>query len=125
VSYYDKGPIVGFLLDAHIRRSSRGARSLDDVMRQAYVKYSGARGFTHDEFVAVAESVAGHSLREFFRRAVFSTEELDYAEALEWFGLRFVTADPVREWQLEPLPEATPEQRAHLTALVAVTIGDR
>jgi len=33
--------------------------------------------------------VAGKSLRDFFARAVESTEELDYNEALEWFGLAF------------------------------------
>src|SRR5262249_37472816 len=32
VSYYVKGPVVGFLLDAHVRRATGGAKSLDDVM---------------------------------------------------------------------------------------------
>lgn len=123
VSYYDKGPIVGFLLDAHIRRVTGGARSLDDVMRNAYAKYAGARGFTHDQFIAVAERVAGASLREFFRRAVFSTEELDYAEALDWYGLRFAApGDAKARWMLEVRPDATPTQQAHFRALVAATV---
>jgi predicted metalloprotease with PDZ domain len=124
VSYYEKGPVVGFLLDAHIRRMTNGTRSLDDVMRLAYERYSGDRGFTHAEFEAVAEEVARTPLRDFFRRAVFSTEELDYAEALDWFGLRFAeSGDPARAWQLEPRPDANDVQRAHLSAWLAVTVA--
>ena len=33
ISYYVKGAVIGFLLDAHIRRLTDGAKSLDDVMR--------------------------------------------------------------------------------------------
>src|SRR5688572_28400929 len=45
VSYYIKGPVVGFLLDAKIQRTTAGKKSLDDVMRLAYKRYSGNRGF--------------------------------------------------------------------------------
>ena len=89
ISYYTKGTVVGWLLDARIRKATDGAKSLDDVMLLAYARYSGEAGYTPEDFEAVAEEVAGVPLREFFRRAVESTEELDYAEALEWFGLRF------------------------------------
>ncbi len=130
VSYYVKGPVVGFLLDAHVRRATGGGRSLDDVMRLAYQRYAGARGFTADEFRAAAEEVAGVDLKDFFRRAVASTEELDYTEALDWFGLRFAAAesavgqalrpgetqDPSKAWMLEARPDATEDQRAHLRA---------
>jgi predicted metalloprotease with PDZ domain len=58
ISYYAKGQLLGFLLDARIRRLTNGARSLDDVMRTAYARYSGARGFTPDQFREVAEQIA-------------------------------------------------------------------
>ena len=126
VSYYEKGPVVGFLLDARIRRQTNGAKSIDDVMRLANQRYSGERGFTHDQFVAVAEEVAGTSLADFFRRTVFSTEELDYSEALDWFGLRFAeSADPARAWMLEPRPDATDAQKAHFAAFVAVKVSTK
>ncbi len=89
ISYYTKGAMVGWLLDARIRHATGGKKSLDDLMRLAFEKYSGERGFTPDEFKAAAEKVAGAPLGEFFRKAVESTEELDYSEALDWFGLRF------------------------------------
>jgi predicted metalloprotease with PDZ domain len=93
ISYYVKGAVVGFLLDAEIRRATGGAKSLDDVMRLAYERHSGPRGFTPEEFRAIAEEVAGTDLDAFFRRALESTEELDYAPALQWYGLRFAGQD--------------------------------
>jgi predicted metalloprotease with PDZ domain len=103
VSYYTKGSVVGLLLDARIRKATNGAKSLDDVMKAAYEKYSGARGYTADEFRAVAEQVAGVSLKAFWDSAVTGTDELDYKETLETLGLRFrsvaVPADrPGRAW---------------------------
>jgi predicted metalloprotease with PDZ domain len=123
VSYYEKGPVVGFLLDARIRHVTGGRRALDDVMRLAYKRHSGDRGFTAAQFQLAAEDVAGSRLTDFFRRALTSTEELDYAEALEWFGLQF-TAGEARAgggWTLEILPNATPAQREHLRAWMPET----
>lgn len=88
VSYYDKGYVVGWLLDAHIRRASADQRSLDDVMRLAYQRFGGERGFEHREFWALAEEVSGIALQTWFERAISSTQELDYQEALDWFGLQ-------------------------------------
>ena len=78
ISYYTKGAVVAFLLDAAIRRATGGARSLDDVMREAYRLYSGARGFTPAEFRALTERVAGADLGAFWRSAIEGTDELDY-----------------------------------------------
>jgi predicted metalloprotease with PDZ domain len=50
VSYYVKGPVVGFLLDAKIREATGNVKSLDDVMRAANAKYSGETGFTEQEW---------------------------------------------------------------------------
>ncbi len=85
---------VGLLLDARIRSLTDGARSLDDVMRLAYRRFSGERGYTPAEFRAVAEEVAGADLGEFFRAAVETAGELDYREMLDWYGLRFTPAGP-------------------------------
>ena len=92
VSYYVKGQVLAFLLDARIRRLTNGARSLDDVMRAAYARYSGARGFTPDQFRQLAEQVAGASLADFWSAWISGTAELDYSDALNTFGLRFRTA---------------------------------
>ena len=84
--------MLGFVLDARIRKATNGAKSLDDVMRLAFLKFSGSRGFTPDDFRGVAEQVAGTSLRGFWSDAIEGTSELDYSDALETFGLRFKSA---------------------------------
>jgi predicted metalloprotease with PDZ domain len=88
VSYYTKGAVIGFLLDLEIRRATGNAKSLDDVMRLAYERYSGAKGFTSAEFRAVASEVAGRDLSAWLRTALDTTDELPY-DALADFGLRF------------------------------------
>ena len=89
ISYYTKGAIAGMLMDAKVRQATDGARSLDDAMRLAYTRYSGAKGYTPAEFRATVSEVAGTDLSAFFVRLLESTEELDYTEALAWYGLRF------------------------------------
>ena len=89
VSYYDKGAVIGFLLDTEIRRASGGRRSLDDVMRAAYARWSGERGFRPEEFRQLAESIAGRDLAGFWSRFVDGTEAIDYQPALDYYGLRF------------------------------------
>jgi predicted metalloprotease with PDZ domain len=87
ISYYTKGGVIGFLLDLEIRYATSGARSLDDVMRQAYARFAGAKGFTSTEFRALASEVAGVDMAGWFRRAVETTEDLDYSR-IAWLGLR-------------------------------------
>jgi len=89
ISYYTKGAVIGFLLDALLREATDGRRSLDDVLKAAYARYSGVRGFRPGEFEAVASEVAGLDLDDWFDRAIRSTDELDYEPALEWYGLEF------------------------------------
>jgi predicted metalloprotease with PDZ domain len=112
VSYYIKGQIVGFLLDAAVRRASKGAKTLDDVIRLEYRRYGGERGFTPEEFYATASEVAGADLSGWFKRAVASTSELDYTEALDWYGLRFAPDS----WTLEVRDDATAAQKNRLNA---------
>lgn len=92
ISYYDKGAIVGLLLDLEIRRRSAGAKSLDDVMRYLYNEfYKKNRNYTPEDFQRAAEQMAGASLDDFFRRYVRGREELDYNTALAAVGLQLQT----------------------------------
>jgi predicted metalloprotease with PDZ domain len=96
ISYYTKGAVLAFVLDAKIRRAGSGTKSLDDAMRAAFARFSGPKGFTPDDFRAVVEEAAGGSLKAFWEAAVEGTTELDYREALETFGLRFRPTDAPR-----------------------------
>ena len=89
ISYYDKGPVVGLLLDLFIRHSTANKKSLDDVMRYLYRQYykKEGRGFTDAEFEQACENVAGASVNELFEY-VYTTKELDYNKYLAYAGLK-------------------------------------
>ncbi|MPY90117.1 MAG: PDZ domain-containing protein [Luteitalea sp.] len=97
ISYYTKGAIVAFLLDAKIRQATNGRQSLDDAMRLAYERFSGSRGYTQAELRRTFTEVAGVDLASWLRDALDTTKELDYSAALEWYGLRFKPTDPNRQ----------------------------
>jgi len=93
VSYYDKGALLGLLLDLEIRKRSNGAKSLDDVMRYLYAEFfKKNRNYGPADFQKACELMAGSSLEEFFNKYVHGTEELDYNAALEAAGLRLDTS---------------------------------
>ncbi len=79
ISYYAKGTVAAFLLDAKIRSVSKGKQSLDGVMRKMYEKYS-TSGYTQQEFRDMASEVAGENLDEWFAKAIDSTDELDFSQ---------------------------------------------
>jgi predicted metalloprotease with PDZ domain len=106
ISYYVKGSVVAWLLDSAIRRATNDTKSLDDVMRLAYQRFAGERGFTHEEFQNLAAEVAGIDLAPFFKKALSTTEDLDYTDALNWFGLRFA-----KEVSTKPSPFADPDAK--------------
>jgi len=92
VSYYDKGEVLGLLLDLEIRKRSGGSKSLDDVMRYLYTDYyKKGRNYTPADFQKACELMAGSSLDQFFSRYVRGREELDYNAALAAAGLRLDT----------------------------------
>jgi predicted metalloprotease with PDZ domain len=93
VNYYPKGAVIAFLLDAKIRKATNGARSLDTGMQWAMQRYSGDKGYTPDQFYAVMSEAAGTDLKGWFARTAESTDELDYTEALDYYGLRFRPVD--------------------------------
>jgi predicted metalloprotease with PDZ domain len=92
ISYYTKGHVLGLVLDAVVRAATSNARSLDDVMRTAYARYSGERGYAPDQFREIVEEIAGVSLQSFWRDNVENPGEVDYTETLETLGLRFAPA---------------------------------
>lgn len=92
ISYYVKGAVIGFLLDAHIRRLTNGARSLDDVMRLMYARFSGDRGYSREDIRDSVAEVVGpthaREIRTWMTGALETTGELDYSDAMAWLGLR-------------------------------------
>jgi predicted metalloprotease with PDZ domain len=88
-NYYNKGELVGMLLDLEIRGATGGKKSLDDVMRTLFENYyKRGRGYQNEDIEKVASDVAGRSFKDFFNRYVNGTEELDYNAAFKHAGFR-------------------------------------
>lgn len=100
ISYYDKGPVLGFLLDLKIRHETGNKKSLDDVMRLLYNRYykEKKRGFTDAEFKQACESVAGKPLNEVFEYAS-TVKPVNYPKYFAYTGLNIDTV-------AKPLPGA-------------------
>ena len=98
ISYYDKGELLGLLLDLEIRRRTNNGKSLDDVMRYLYSEfYQKERNYTPADFQKACELAAGASLDQFFSRYVRGRDDLApvYNEILAGAGLRLEQAGRV------------------------------
>lgn len=92
VSYYDKGAVLGGVLNLMILQSTNGAKNLDDVMKSLYEEYykKQGRGFTDEEFQKTVEKVAGKNLNDFFQKYIFGTETIPYNTYLSAVGMRLI-----------------------------------
>ncbi|MGH9573390.1 MAG: hypothetical protein ACRD40_07670 [Candidatus Acidiferrales bacterium] len=95
ISYYNKGDILGVLLDLAIRDATDNRKSLDDVMRlmnNEYAKqgkfYDGSEGVCR-----AVEDVSGKDFTDFFARYVAGTDEIPYTKFLGLAGLT-LTSEP-------------------------------
>jgi len=106
ISYYDKGAILGFLLDLNLRQVTRNRRSLDDVMKTLYFSFykEKGRGLTDQEFRQVCEAVAGCPLPEIFEYAS-TTRAIDYPKYLAYAGLELEKPRELPEAYLGALVE--------------------
>jgi predicted metalloprotease with PDZ domain len=95
ISYYNKGQLLGVLLDILIRHATGNRRSLDDVLRELNTRFA-RQGQFYDETTdlrAAVERVAGQNFEDFFRRFVSGTEELPFEPTLGLAGLILESAE--------------------------------
>jgi len=90
ISYYNKGKILGDMLDLAIRDASDNRKSLDDVMRSMNTEFAKRGRFYNDsaDIRATVEQVSGKSFEDFFRRYVSGVEEIPYDQFFAFAGLR-------------------------------------
>jgi predicted metalloprotease with PDZ domain len=95
VSYYEKGQVLGDLLDLVIRDRTDNAKSLDDVLRDMNKDFAKHGKFYRDSLdVRLAvEKIAGGSFERFFEKYVSGAEQLPYQEILGLAGLGLRTAE--------------------------------
>jgi predicted metalloprotease with PDZ domain len=122
VSYYTVGEGRAAFLDLHIRGLTRGAKSLDDVLRLLKTRtwdapsssyYLQGRGYTEADVERAASDVAGVDLKPWFDRYVGGTDDLPWQEALSVVGLRLAVTrgESGAAYAIDESPTATVEQR--------------
>ncbi len=88
ISYYTKGAVVGVLMDLEIANATKGAKSLDDVMKAMYLQCKALkRGYTDAEFKAMVEKVSGISFTNFWNKYVTGTADIEYAKYFAYAGI--------------------------------------
>jgi len=93
ISYYNKGQILGLLLDLAIREQTGNHKSLDDVLRRMNEEYARQGKFYDDSagIQAVVEEVSGKSFATFFSLYVSGTDEIPFNDLLSVAGLELKT----------------------------------
>jgi predicted metalloprotease with PDZ domain len=97
VDYYNKGELLGLLIDLKTRTASRGEKTLDHVMRRLYEQYvvGPARegrgpigvGYPEDGILRALNEVTGQDWKSFYASYISGVEELPFTEVMEAAGL--------------------------------------
>jgi predicted metalloprotease with PDZ domain len=92
ISYYNKGELLGLMLDLAVRDASQGQASLREVfqwMNQNYAKKE--KFFPDSDGVREATEAVSHAdLRWFFTKYVAGTDEIPWDDFLRSVGLRVI-----------------------------------
>ncbi len=88
VSYYNKGSLVALLLDLRLRADSKGACSLDDLMRALWQRHGQTGvGVAEDGLYALAAEIGGLAVGRWLQELVEGTDELPLEAWLKRFGV--------------------------------------
>jgi len=97
VDYYNKGELLGLLIDLKIRTATRGLKSIDDVLRrlkETYVvgpsregKGPIGVGYPEDGILKALNDVTGEDWKSFTERYIAGVDELPYEDVLSAAGL--------------------------------------
>jgi len=89
ISYYNKGELIGVLLDLAVRDATGGQKSLKDVFRWMNRNYAQKYKFYSDtEGIRLAvEAVTGKDFKDFFNTCVTQAAPLPYNDYLKTVGL--------------------------------------
>ncbi len=90
VSYYDKGAVLGGLLNLAILEASQGQKNLDNLMQVLYQKFYKQlnRGFTDEEFIQAFNEMVGKDMTAFFQQHIYGTTELPYNQLFKAVGMQ-------------------------------------
>jgi predicted metalloprotease with PDZ domain len=92
ISYYNKGELLGVMLDLKLREVSQGRASLREVFEWMNQNYANKGRFFADSdgVEEAAEAVSHADLKDFFAKYVAGTEEIPWNDVFRGVGLRLV-----------------------------------
>ena len=134
ISYYNKGELLGMLLDLRMRQLTGGRKSLRDVFQWMNEHFAQQhRYFPDSEGVEeAAEAITGQSFSEFFRDYVAGVKEIPYDEFFSLVGLhltpaanQFATAGFTTTANLGGEPEVTNVEPNSDAQRLGIMVGDR
>ena len=98
VSYYDKGALLGGVLNMWIIQQTKGEKCLDDVFKFLYQTYylKAGRGFTDQELEDAFSKVAGASASDFFKTHIYGVKTPAYVSLFKAFGYQFTDANSAK-----------------------------
>jgi predicted metalloprotease with PDZ domain len=103
-STHIQGELLGTMLDLIIRDATDGRRSMDDMMRGMFGRFSGERGFTGSDIERSAAEACGCDVHAFFETYVRAGHGIDFNGHLGLIGLRMRSS-----WAAAQEPGGIPE----------------
>jgi predicted metalloprotease with PDZ domain len=134
ISYYNKGEVLGVLLDLRIRQLTLGHKSLRDLFQWMNDNYARKGLFFPDSggVEQAAETITGQSFAEFFHDFVAGIREIPYGEFFGFVGLqvaeattRTVTPGFTTTAFWGGQPEVTSVDAGSDAARAGIAVGDR
>ena len=92
ISYYDKGELLGILLDLRIRQLTNGSKSLRNLFQWMNEHYAKQHRYFPDSagVEEAAEAITGQSFASFFHDYVAGVKDLPYDDCFRFAGLHAV-----------------------------------
>ncbi len=108
---YERGAIVGSLLDLRLLKLSNGEYGLQELLLDLAERYGVSRPFPEDEFFDIVTEMTFPEIGEFFEAYVRGTEPLPIDEYYGWIGIELERREDGRAVRFVVNPEPSEEQR--------------
>ena len=99
VSIYNEGFLIALICDIHIRSTSGGKLSLDDLMKNMYIEFGKTgRGYTTEDYCALLKEYGGSKISQVIDSIIFGKENYKpfLQEALGLLGLNLTVTPSMK-----------------------------
>ena len=133
ISYYNKGYLLGVLLDLQMREASKGSASIRELFQWMNEKYARQRRFFLDTegIRQAAEAVSHTDLEWFFQKYVAGRDEIPWDDFFRTVGLHLMrrtvsVADPgfVASQNFDAVPVVAAVTRGSAAEQAGLAVGD-